>query len=244
MLWERACWNVLNRGRCGRPVYQKKCRKTCGFCAEAPATPVSASPPDATTKKPNQQPLRSRPRKRKQARGRAKNQGKDWGQIRSPMAPAQHWSGGFFPRDIGYVLVDVRRSGEVDPRVQVTLQMLVFAHNVRAANSSAQEGGWAGQDGSGAALWVGASMVPKVPPLVRQLAMVRSLPEGVNPLIGKAHALLHSPFNISVLVDGDSWICVGWLPRLQARLSRAPLPQPRPLRHAHLLRHAAAQLRA
>ena len=172
--------------------------------------------------------LRSRPRKRKQARGRAKNQGKDRGHNRSPMAPAPHWSGGFFPRDIGYVLVDVRRSGEVDPRVQVTLQMLVFAHNVRAANSSAQEGGWAGQDGSGTALWVGASMVPKVPPLVRQLAMVRSLPEGVNPLIGKAHALLHSPFNISVLVDGDSWICVGWLPRLQARLSLAPLPQPRP----------------
>lgn len=100
--------------------------------------------------------------------------------------------GTFLDKGMGYVLVDVRPSGEVDPRVQMTLQMLVFEHNVRAAR-------WVRlRRGSGAALWVSASMSAKVPPLVHELATVRSLPEGVNSLIGKAYALLHSPFNISV----------------------------------------------
>ena len=47
---------------------------------------------------------------------------------------------------------------------------------------------------------------------------MHALPPRTNALIGKAYALLHSPFNVSVLVDGDSWICVGWLPKLQRHL--------------------------
>ena len=178
----------LQRGACGAG--------TCNSCLPAAEAPSSRQPTELV--QPWQGQTRQR-RKRKQARAgpgmRARARARSGAAtflMTSAAARRPRRIGTFLDKGMGYVLVDVRPSGEVDPRVQMTLQMLVFAHNVRAAR-------WVRlRRGSGAALWVSASMAAKVPPLVHELATVRSLPEGVNALIGKAYALLHSPFNISV----------------------------------------------